>query len=100
MGDGGHDRVVYSASDLAAAARCEYALLRAFDAKLGRIPKVLVEDELLARTSSPGDDHERRQRDALRAEFGDVTVIGRPSYSASGLRAASEQTMRAVHDRA
>ena len=32
------DRVVYSASDLAAAARCEYALLRAFDAKLGRGP--------------------------------------------------------------
>ena len=25
------DRVIYSASDLAAAARCEYALLRSFD---------------------------------------------------------------------
>ncbi|KAA0095256.1 TM0106 family RecB-like putative nuclease [Mycolicibacterium sp. P1-18] len=100
LADGGDDRVVYSASDLAAAARCEYALLRAFDAKLGRIPKVAVEDELLARTSSLGDDHERRQLDDLRAEFGDVTVIGRPSYSASGLRAAAEQTTRAVRDRA
>ena len=33
--------VIYSASDLAAAARCEYALLRAFDAKLGRGPRVV-----------------------------------------------------------
>ena len=40
------DRVVYSASDLAAAARCEYALLRSFDAQLGRGPAVAVVDEL------------------------------------------------------
>ena len=33
-------RVIFSASDLAAAARCEYALLRAFDARLGRGPAV------------------------------------------------------------
>lgn len=32
------DSIVYSASDLAAAARCQYALLREFDAKLGRGP--------------------------------------------------------------
>lgn len=96
----GDDRVVYSASDLAAAARCEYALLRAFDVKLGRSPKIVVTDELLERTSSLGDDHERRQLDDLRAEFGDVTVIGRPSYTASGLSAAAEQTMRAVESRA
>jgi uncharacterized protein len=93
------DRVVYSASDLAAAARCEYALLRAFDAKLGRGPRIEVEDELLARTSTLGDEHERRQLDDLRAEYGDVTVIGRPAYTASGLRAASDQTVRAVEDR-
>lgn len=95
------DRVVYSASDLAAAARCEYALLRAFDAKLGRGPRIEVEDELLARTSTLGDEHERRQLDDLRAEFhGDVTVIGRPRYTAPGLRAAFEQTMAAVRGRA
>jgi hypothetical protein len=29
------DSIVYSASDRAAAAGCEYALLRGFDAKLG-----------------------------------------------------------------
>jgi len=100
LADAGVDRVVYSASDLAAAARCEYALLRAFDAKLGRIPKVVVSDDMLDRTSTLGDDHERRQLDDLRTQFGDVTVIGRPAYSAAGLRAASEQTMRAVEDRA
>ena len=49
------DRVIYSASDLAAAARCEYALLRSFDARLGRGPSVAQEDELLARTADLGD---------------------------------------------
>ncbi|HEV7419527.1 MAG TPA: TM0106 family RecB-like putative nuclease [Mycobacterium sp.] len=94
------DRVIYSASDLAAAARCEYALLRAFDAKLGRGPKVSVEDELLARTATLGDEHERRHLDDLRAEFGgDVTIIGRPPYTIAGLRAAFDQTMRAVGNR-
>src|SRR4051795_1044325 len=94
------DRVIYSASDLAAAARCEYALLRAFDAKLGRGPAVSADDELLARTSTLGTEHERRHLDDLRAEFGDeVTVIGRPSYTDSGLRAANEQTMRAIRER-
>ena len=94
------DRVVYSASDLAAAARCEYALLRAFDVKLGRSPKIAVEDELLARTSSLGDEHERRQLEDLRTEFdGDVTIIGRPTYTGAGLRGAFEATMRAVRSR-
>src|SRR3954467_14948428 len=83
------DRVVYSASDLAAAARCEYALLRAFDAKLGRGPAVSVEDELLARTAELGDQHEQRHLDELRS-LRDVAVIGRPSYSVAGLTAAAE----------
>jgi len=98
--EGADGKVIYSASDLAAAARCEYALLRAFDAKLGRGPKVSVEDELLARTATLGDEHERRQLDDLRAEFGgDVTIIGRPPYTDAGLRAAFDQTMRAVERR-
>ncbi|MCK0173139.1 TM0106 family RecB-like putative nuclease [Mycolicibacterium sp. F2034L] len=93
-------RVIYSASDLAAAARCEYALLRAFDAKLGRGAQVAVADELLARTASLGDDHERRTLAELRTEFGDeVTVIGRPPYTDAGLRAAAAQTRAAVERR-
>lgn len=92
-------RVVYSASDLAAAARCEYALLRAFDAQLGRGPAVAVEDELLARTAKLGGEHEQRHLDELR-EQADVAIIGRPPYTIAGLTAAAEQTMRAVERRA
>ena len=95
------DSIVYSASDLAAAARCEYALLRNFDAKLGRGPAVDVEDELLARTAALGDDHEQRELDRLREQFADgVAVIGRPSYTLAGLAAAAEATRRAIANRA
>jgi predicted RecB family nuclease len=91
------ETIVYSASDLAAAARCEYALLRVFDAKLGRGPAVTVEDELLARTAVLGDEHERRRLDRLRDEF-EVAVIGRPAYTLAGLTAAAEATQRAIAD--
>ena len=88
---------MYSASDLAAAARCEYALLRQFDAKLGRGPDVAVEDELLARTAALGDEHERRRLDQLREECGDaVVVIGRPAFTVAGITAASAATQRAI----
>jgi uncharacterized protein len=95
------DRVIYSASDLAAAARCEYALLRSFDARLGWGPPVAVEDELLARTAELGGEHEQRHLDELRAMSEDnVAIIGRPSYTAVGLTAAAEATIRAVDRRA
>ncbi len=95
------DCIVYSASDLAAAARCEYPVLRDFDAKLGWGPAVPVEDELLARTAALGTEHERRRLDQLRDEFGDgVAVIGRPAYTLAGLTAAAEATRRAISDRA
>src|SRR5262249_39862617 len=95
------DRIIYSASDLAAAARCEYALLRDFDAKLGRGPAVPADDELLARTASLGNEHERRRLDQLRDEFGgDVAVIGRPAYTLAGFAAAAEATQRAIEKRA
>ncbi len=96
--DRGEDRVIYGASDLAAAARCEYALLRSFDARLGRGPAVSSEDGLLARTAELGDDHEQRHLDELRQrpEFGDITVIDRPDYTVAGLDAAADQTLRAI----
>ena len=69
------DQVIYSASDLAAASRCEYALLRRFDAKLGRGPKLEVEeDDMLARTAELGDEHERRTLDEL-TEFRVPTLL-------------------------
>jgi predicted RecB family nuclease len=103
VGAHGHatSAVVYSASDLAAAARCEYALLRSFDARLGWGPAVAAEDDLLARTAELGDDHERRHLDELRAGTDDnITVIGRPPYTVAGLTAAAEATTRAVARRA
>ncbi len=93
------DRVIYSASDLAAAARCEYALLRAFDAKLGRGPSVSVDDELLARTAELGGQHEERHLDELRSRT-DVAIIGRPTYTVAGLTAAADATLDAVKQHA
>ena len=94
------DRVIYSASDLAAAARCEYALLRSFDARMGWGPPVAAEDELLARTAELGGEHEQRHLDELREQAQEnVAIIGRPGYTVDGLTAAAEATMRAVERR-
>lgn len=90
-------RVIYSASDLAAAARCEYALLRSFDAHLRRGPAVSPADDLLARTGALGNDHEQRHLDDIRSHAdGAVTVIGRPSYTVDSITAAADATRRAV----
>lgn len=97
--EGAETRVVYSASDLAAAARCEYALLRSFDAQLGWGPPVSGADELLARTAELGGAHEQRHLDELRADD-DVAIIGRPAYTVDGLTAAATATMAAVERRA
>ncbi len=95
------DVVVYSASDLAVAAGCEYALLRAFDAHLGRGSRVQADDELLARTALLGGEHENRHLDKLRAQISEKpTVIGRPAYSRAAFTAAAEQTREAVQRRA
>src|SRR5271155_2047478 len=92
------DSIIYKAADLASAARCEYALLREFDAKLGWGQRVIVEDELLARTASLGDEHEQRRLDQLREESGDgVVVIGRPfPFTVENITAAAAQPRRAI----
>jgi predicted RecB family nuclease len=91
------DSVIYSASDLAAASRCEYALLREFDARLGWGLGVTVDDELLTRTAALGDEHERRRLNQLREQFSDaVVVIGRPAYTIAGFTAAAAATQRAI----
>src|SRR5277367_5158718 len=91
------DSIIYSASDLASAARCEYALLREFDAKLGWGQRVSVTDELLERTASLGDEHEQRRLDQLRDEHSDVAVIGRPfPFTIENITAAAAQTHRTI----
>lgn len=64
-------RVIWSASDLKAAAECEFAWCRAIDAKLGRVPAVEEpEDATLARAALLGDVHERNVLDSYVREFG------------------------------
>ncbi|GAA2579889.1 TM0106 family RecB-like putative nuclease [Microbacterium binotii] len=71
--DSGH--VVWSASDLKAAAECEFAWLRQLDARLGRIPAVIEpEDVMLERAARLGTRHELAVLQRYRDEFGDAVV--------------------------
>ena len=71
----GEGRIVWSASDLKAAAECEFAWLRAIDARLGRVPAVEEpEDATLERAGRLGGEHERRVLAGYRAAFGDRVV--------------------------
>lgn len=89
------DRVIYSASDLSAAASCEYALLRTLDAKLGRIDTVHdAADPMLERTSALGLAHERRQLDLFQSRFGaGVAIMPRPERTLLGLADANAATI-------
>ncbi|WP_020113088.1 TM0106 family RecB-like putative nuclease [Rhodococcus sp. 114MFTsu3.1] len=89
------DQVIYSASDLSAAAECEYALLRTLDAKLGRTkPVPTAPDPMLERTSELGFAHERRQLDAFRKRFGaGVSIMPRPERTMQGLADAHAATI-------
>jgi len=71
--------VIFSASDLGAAAGCEWALMRTLDGKLGRVP-VLPDagDAMLRRAGALGDEHELRYLERLRRTR-DVTEFPRPS---------------------
>jgi len=87
--------VVTSASDLKKASECEFAFLRALDAKLGRIEAVPdPEDAMLERSGRMGDAHELRVLERYREQFGDgVVEIERPSVrDAAAVAAAVEAT--------
>ena len=92
--------VVYSASDLSAAATCEWALMRRLDAKLGRIePVVEPDDDMLARTAALGDVHEHRLLEGLRVSR-DVVEFERPALGTRPLEAvtqAAAASERALH---
>ncbi|WP_241983575.1 MULTISPECIES: bifunctional RecB family nuclease/DEAD/DEAH box helicase [unclassified Cryobacterium] len=71
--------VIFSASDLGAAAGCEWALMRKLDGKLGRIDTVPDEgDAMLRRAGALGDAHELRYLERLR-QSRDVVEFARPS---------------------
>ena len=90
---------VYSASDLSAAAACEWALMRKLDAKLGRIDALVEpDDDMLARTAVLGDAHEFRLLEHVRVsravvEFERPSLGARPLDSVTEAAAASERAL-------
>jgi predicted RecB family nuclease len=71
--------VIFSATDLGAAAGCEWALMRKLDSKLGRVDAVPDEgDAMLRRAGALGDEHELRYLEAL-GRTRTVTEFARPS---------------------
>ncbi|MFT4219241.1 MAG: TM0106 family RecB-like putative nuclease [Microbacterium sp.] len=95
------DRVVWSASDLKAAAECEFAWMRAIDARLGRVAAVEEpEDATLERAGRLGDAHEQRMLEAYRRAHGDaVREIERvSSANPEALAAAVARTNEALAD--
>lgn len=99
--DGDDARIVWSATDLKAAAECEFAWLRAIDAKIGRIAAVEEPEDLtLARAGRLGTQHELRQLDTYRARFpGRVVELPETrSTDAEGIVAAVAATGAALAD--
>ena len=83
-------RIVWSASDLKAAAECEFAWLRAIDAKIGRVAPVDdPEDATLERAARLGTAHELRVLDDDRARFG-AAVREIPAARSSDAQALAE----------
>jgi predicted RecB family nuclease len=71
--------VIFSATDLGAAAGCEWALMRKLDGKLGRVDTVPDDgDAMLRRAGALGDEHELRYLEALKRTR-QVTEFPRPS---------------------
>lgn len=94
-------RIVWSASDLKAAAECEFAWLRAIDAKLGRVAAVPdPDDATLERAGKLGIQHELRVLDDYRASHpGRVAEIAETrSSDAAGLSQAVASTVAALAD--
>ena len=77
----GHNKLVFSASDLANASECLWAQVRRIDKALGfkiEVPK--DEDQMLVRAGQLGDVHEERQLSRYKEMFGKAVVeIKRPN---------------------
>lgn len=67
---GSRAELVFSASDIVTAAKCEFALLRQLDEKLGRVARLDVEDPMRDRAAKLGDRHELAVLDEFRATYG------------------------------
>lgn len=94
----GAPRATISPSDLRVATGCEWALLREFDAVLGRIPRSCAPDPLAPRLAALGAAHEQAVVRALAAEHpGRVVTIARPErHTAAGIADAAAATLDAL----
>ncbi|MGA6209019.1 AAA domain-containing protein [Nocardia testacea] len=98
------DRVVYAATDLVRAARCEFALLRALDAELGTVGSLPGADSVRATADLAGDVHETTAFDRVLGDIrqryaGAPIEISRPGASPDPLGALStahSETLAAV----
>lgn len=92
------DTLVYSASDLTLARDCEFALLSKLDEKLGRRPRLQVENAMRDYSARLGDEHEARVLADYRDRFADgVVEIPVPtSYTAESLHQHAERTRQAL----
>jgi predicted RecB family nuclease len=92
--------LVYSASDLVAAADCEYQLLRKLDEKLGRAARAdFGADEMLEHAARLGDVHERKVLDEFIGEFGPWDPArGRGVYDVVPAAAMDRATLAAKHN--
>ena len=91
--------MVWSASDLKAAAECEFAWLRAIDARLDRVAAVEEPvDETLERAGRLGGEHELRVLAGYRERFGTgvVEIPEARSSDADALAGAVRQTHDAL----
>lgn len=85
--------VVTSASDLTTASKCEFAFLRALDAKLGRIDRVEEPDDpMLRRAGALGDEHEKKVLARYRATRS-VIELARPEIT--DVQKAADETREA-----
>ncbi|MGE3326376.1 MAG: TM0106 family RecB-like putative nuclease [Acidimicrobiia bacterium] len=87
----------WSASDLTAAAECEYTLLRTLDYKLGWAEKIVVaEDPLQEHIARLGDKHEERLLDGFKVDS-EVAVLDHidPPYTLAKIEAAHDATLKA-----
>ena len=82
LGDG----VVWSATDLAAAAGCEFAVLSELDRRLGRSPaSTKIEDPLMEQVIELGHRHEHRELARLIERYGDWDEATRSGVRQFGL---------------
>lgn len=87
-------RLVTSPTDLSNWSACEWAVLRRLDATLGRAPRLeVVDDDMLVRTATLGDEHEHRFLAELRRSH-HVLEFDRPEPA--GYAAAADAAVEAM----